>query len=64
MEGEVAIVSTGGHVKKYLQLVPEPSLRLVANVSQTKEDVELLVKVLGEAVESVLVHNVANFLME
>ena len=64
VEGEVAIVSTGGHVKKYLQLVPEPSLRLVANVSQTKEDVELLVKVLGESVESVLVHNVANFMME
>ena len=57
LEGKVAVVSTGGHVKKYLQLVPEPSLRLIANVSQTKDDVELLVRVLGEAVESVLVHN-------
>ena len=57
IEGKVAVVSTGGHVKKYLQLVPEPSLRLIANVSQTKDDVELLVRVLGEAVESVLVSN-------
>ena len=53
----MAVVSTGGHVKKYLQLVPEPSLRLIANVSQTRDDVELLVRVLGEAVESVLVRN-------
>ena len=58
------MVSTGGHVKKYLQLVPEPSLRLVANVSQTKDDVELLVKALGEAVENVLVSNVGDFSME
>ena len=58
------MVSTGGHVKKYLQLVPEPSLRLVANVSQTKDDVELLVKALGEAVENVLVSNVGDFSMD
>ena len=57
IEGKVAVVSTGAHVKKYLQLVPEPSLRLIANVSQTKDDVELLVRVLGDAVESVLVRN-------
>ena len=57
IEGKVAVVSTGAHVKKYLQLVPEPSLRLIANVSQTKDDVELLVRVLGEAVERVLVSN-------
>ena len=57
VEGKVAVVSTGGHVKKYLQLVPEPSLRLIANVSQTRDDVELLVRVLGEAVESVLVRH-------
>jgi len=63
VEGKVAVVSTGGHVKKYLQLVPEPSLRLIANVSQTKDDVELLVKVLGEAAEKVLVRN-AGMLME
>ena len=63
VEGKVAVVSTGAHVKKYLQLVPEPSLRLIANVSQTKDDVELLVRVLGEAVERVLVHN-AGILME
>ena len=44
-------------MKKYLQLVPEPSLRLVASASHDKEDVEVLVKALGEAVESVLVHN-------
>ena len=64
VEGGVAVVSTGGHVKKYLQLVPEPSLRLVANVSQTKDDVELLVKALGEAVENVLVSNVGDFSMD
>ena len=64
VEGGVAVVSTGGHVKKYLQLVPEPSLRLVANVSQTKDDVELLVKALGEAVENVLVSSVGDFSME
>ncbi|KAL7516050.1 hypothetical protein ACHAWX_001108 [Stephanocyclus meneghinianus] len=58
MEGGVAVVSTGGHVKKYLQLVPEPCLRVVANVSQTMEDVEALVKGLGEAVEEVLCRNV------
>jgi len=63
IEGKVAVVSTGDHVKKYLQLVPEPSLRLIANVSQTKDDVELLVRVLGDAVESVLVRN-AGILME
>ena len=57
VNGKVAVVSTGGHVKKYLQLVPEPSLRLVASASHDKEDVEVLVKALGEAVESVLVHN-------
>ena len=57
VNGTVAVVSTGGHVKKYLQLVPEPSLRLVASASHDKEDVEVLVKALGEAVESVLVHN-------
>mmetsp|Transcript_27700 Transcript_27700/g.43579 ORF Transcript_27700/g.43579 Transcript_27700/m.43579 type:complete len:609 (+) Transcript_27700:127-1953(+) len=57
INGNVAVVSTGGHVKKYLQLVPEPSLRLVASASHDKEDVEVLVKALGEAVESVLVHN-------
>ncbi|KAL3823158.1 hypothetical protein ACHAXA_010414 [Cyclostephanos tholiformis] len=55
--GRVAIVSTGGHTKKYLQLVPEPCLRLVANVSQTMEDVETLTRALGDAVESVLVRN-------
>jgi len=58
VEGGVAVVSTGGHVKKYLQLVPEPCLRVVANVSQTMEDVEALVKGLGEAVEEVLCRNV------
>ncbi|KAL3760080.1 hypothetical protein ACHAWU_006628 [Discostella pseudostelligera] len=52
--GKVAIVSTGGHVKRYLQLVPEPGLRMVVNVSQTLEDVEMLVKALGDAVESAL----------
>ena len=57
VDGGVAIVSTGGHVKKYLQLVPEPCLRLVANASQSVEDVELLVKALGEAVETVLSRN-------
>ncbi|KAL3767268.1 hypothetical protein ACHAW5_002071 [Stephanodiscus triporus] len=60
VKGQVAIVSTGGHVKKYLQLVPEPCLRLVANVSQTLEDVETFVKALVDAVESVLVHNDGN----
>ena len=59
VNGHVAIVSTGGHVKKHLQLVPEPSLRLVASASHDKEDVEILVKALGEAVESVLVNNAA-----
>ena len=54
---EVAIVSTGRHVYKHLQLVPDPSLRLIANVSQTKHDVENLVKGLGEAVEAVLCQN-------
>ena len=58
VEGEVAIVSTGGHVKKYLQLVPDPCLRVVANSSQTREDVEKLVRSLGEAVETVLCSNV------
>ena len=58
VEGGVAVVSTGGHVKKYLQLVPEPCLRVVANVSQTMEDVEALAKGLGEAVEEVLCRNV------
>ncbi len=53
--GRVAIVSTGGHVKRYLQLVPEPCLRIVVNVSQTLEDVEVLVKALGNAVESTLI---------
>jgi hypothetical protein len=52
--GKVAIVSTGGHVKRYLQLVPEPGLRMVVNVRQTLEDVEMLVKALGDAVESAL----------
>ena len=55
MVGKVAIVSTGGHVKKYLQLVPEPCLRIVVNVSQTLEDMELLVKALGHAVECALI---------
>jgi 7-keto-8-aminopelargonate synthetase-like enzyme len=59
-KGGVAIVSTGGHTKKYLQLVPEPCLRLVANVSQTMEDVETLARALGGAVESVLVRNDGN----
>ena len=59
-KGRVAIVSTGGHVKKYLQLVPEPCLRLVANVCQTSEDVETLAKALGDAVESVLIRNDGN----
>eukprot|EP00956_Cyclotella_meneghiniana_P013595 scaffold19744_cov71-Cyclotella_meneghiniana.AAC.1 len=54
---EFAIVSTGRHVYRHLQLVPDPSLRLIANVSQTKDDVENLVKVLGEAVEAVLCKN-------
>ena len=58
VEGEVAIVSTGRHVKKYLQMVPDPCLRVVANSSQTKEDVEKLVRALGEAVEAVLCRNV------
>jgi hypothetical protein len=58
VEGGVAVVSTGGHLKKYLQLVPEPGLRVVANVSQTMEDVEALVKALGEAVDEVLCRNV------
>ena len=49
VEGEVAVVSTGNHVKKYLQLVPDPCLRVVANASQTGEDVEKLVRSLGEA---------------
>ncbi|KAL9178616.1 hypothetical protein ACHAXT_001954 [Thalassiosira profunda] len=55
VEGEVAIVSTGGHVKKFLQLVPEPCLRVVTNSSQTAEDVEALAKALGEAVEAAMV---------
>ena len=54
----MAVVSTGGHVKKFLQLVPEPCLRVVANASQSREDVEELVKALGEAVEAVLCKNV------
>lgn len=58
VEGKVAVVSTGGHVKKFLQLVPEPCLRVVANASQSREDVEELVKALGEAVEAVLCKNV------
>ncbi|KAL3799676.1 hypothetical protein ACHAWO_002860 [Cyclotella atomus] len=58
VEGEVAVVSTGRHVKKYLQVVPDPCLRVTANTSQTKEDVEKLVKALGEAVEAVLCRNV------
>lgn len=58
VEGEVAVVSTGGHVKKNLQLVPEPCIRVVANASQSDEDVERLVKGLGEAVEAVLCRNV------
>lgn len=53
MNGGVAVVSTGGHVKKYLQLVPEPCLRVTANVSQREEDVEMLVKALGDAVVAV-----------
>ena len=57
LNGHVAIVSTGGHVKKNLQLVPEPCLRLVTNVGQTNDDFELLVKALGSAVESILVCN-------
>jgi len=57
INGNVAIVSTGGHVKKNLQLVPEPCLRLVTNVGQTNDDFELLVKALGSAVESILVCN-------
>lgn len=60
VDGNVALVSTGGHVKKYLQLVPEPSLRLVASASHDKKDVEILVKALGEAVESVLVRNASS----
>lgn len=58
VEGEVAVVSTGRHVKKYLQLVPDPCLRVTANTSQTKEDVEKLVRALGEAVEAVVCRNV------
>ncbi|KAL3800197.1 hypothetical protein HJC23_001118 [Cyclotella cryptica] len=57
VKGGVAVVSTGGHVRKYLQLVPEPCLRVIANVSQTMEDVESLAKALGEAVEEVLCRN-------
>lgn len=57
LTGHVAIVSTGGHVKKSLQLVPEPCLRLVTNVGQTNDDFEVLVKALGSAVESILVCN-------
>jgi len=57
VKGGVAIVSTGGHVKKYLQSVPEPSLRLVAHANQTREEVEVLVEALGEGVESVLANN-------
>jgi len=60
VKGRVAVVSTGGHVTKYLQLVPEPCLRLVANASQTRGDVEVLVWALGEGVESVLVRNEEN----
>lgn len=62
VEGKVAVVSTGGHVTKYLHLVPEPCLRVVANVSQTSEDVESLVKALGEGVERVLIQNDSNVL--
>lgn len=57
VKGGVAIVSTGGHVRKYLQLVPEPSLRITARAGQTGEEVEALVRALGEGVESVLVRN-------
>mmetsp|Transcript_8483 Transcript_8483/g.17131 ORF Transcript_8483/g.17131 Transcript_8483/m.17131 type:complete len:653 (+) Transcript_8483:94-2052(+) len=53
LEAGVAIVSTGGHVKKYLQLVPEPCLRITANVSQEEDDIEALVRALGDAVQSV-----------
>lgn len=58
VEGGVAVVSTGRHVKKYLQLVPDPCLRVTANSSQNKEDVEQLVRALGDAVEAVLCRNV------
>lgn len=57
VEGEVAVVSTGRHVKKYLQLVPDPCLRVTANVSQSRDDIETLVRSLGEAVEAVLCRN-------
>ncbi len=53
LKGGVAVVSTGGHVKKYLQLFPEPCLRIVANVNQEEEEIEALVKALGDAVNSV-----------
>ena len=62
VEGGVAIVSTGGHVRKHLQLVPEPALRVAAHVCQSRDDVEVLVKALGEAVESVLLNNDGNIL--
>lgn len=58
VEGEVAIVSTGGHVKKYLHLVPDPCLRIVANVCQSPSDVEALVQALGKAVECVFEGNI------
>lgn len=58
VEGEVAVVSTGRHVKKYLQLVPDPCLRVTANSSQTKDDVEKLVRALGDAVEAIMCRNV------
>mmetsp|Transcript_18345 Transcript_18345/g.41563 ORF Transcript_18345/g.41563 Transcript_18345/m.41563 type:complete len:652 (+) Transcript_18345:172-2127(+) len=57
VEGEVAIVSTGGHVKKYLHLVPDPCLRIVANVCQSRSDAEMLVQALGNAVECVFEGN-------
>jgi hypothetical protein len=52
------VVSTGNHGEKYLQLVPDPCLRVVANASQTREDVEKLVRSLDETVEAVLCRNV------
>ena len=50
LEKGIFVVSTGSHIYHHLHRVPPPSLRLTIMAKQSKEDIELALDVLKQAI--------------
>lgn len=49
----VLVVSTGGHVRKWIRTVPNPAIRMTVTAVHSQADIQLAVSVLKDAAESV-----------